>query len=137
VLPCTTEVRFKLDHLIGTLHFHFNSAAEVQKAHSPVLPKTIPNYGNPLVCSKSYPGIGWIWPHTQWLGWGLARDENVALDSGFLGLVSSEHSTGDKVNRGSITPHWQQSPAQQVLIQSALGGDCQRARTAGFLRPHL
>ena len=38
-LPCCEAVRFKLDHLIGTLHFHFNSAATVQKADSPLLPK--------------------------------------------------------------------------------------------------
>src|SRR5437773_2495842 len=30
-LPCSSEVRFKLDHLIGTLYFHFNSAAVMQK----------------------------------------------------------------------------------------------------------
>src|SRR5450432_4126867 len=29
-LPCSAAVGFKLEHLIGTLHFHFNSAATVQ-----------------------------------------------------------------------------------------------------------
>src|SRR5450432_556136 len=30
-LPCSEAVHFKLEHLIGTLHFHFNSAAVMQK----------------------------------------------------------------------------------------------------------
>ena len=30
-LPCSTAVRFRLDRLIGTLHFHFDSAATVQR----------------------------------------------------------------------------------------------------------
>ena len=30
-LPCSESVRFKLDQLVGTLHFHFNAAAAAQK----------------------------------------------------------------------------------------------------------
>jgi hypothetical protein len=30
-LPCSLAVHFELDHLIGTLHFHFSTAATVQK----------------------------------------------------------------------------------------------------------
>lgn len=30
-LPCSEAVRFKLDQLVGTLHFHFNSAAAAQQ----------------------------------------------------------------------------------------------------------
>jgi hypothetical protein len=30
-LPCSETVRFKLDQLIGTLHFNFNAAAAAQK----------------------------------------------------------------------------------------------------------
>ena len=30
-LPCSPALHFELDHLIGTLHFHFNAAATVQK----------------------------------------------------------------------------------------------------------
>src|ERR1700736_3129981 len=30
-LPCSQTVRFKLDQLVGTLHFHFNAAAAAQK----------------------------------------------------------------------------------------------------------
>src|SRR6266446_1903418 len=57
--PCNATVRFKLDQLIDTLQFHFQSAAKVQK--------------------------------------------HIRQIAGFLGLVSSEYSTGDKENRGEIT----------------------------------
>ena len=30
-LPCSETVRFKLDQLVGTLHFHFHAAAAVQQ----------------------------------------------------------------------------------------------------------
>ena len=44
--------------------------------------------------------------------------ENVRSIAGFLGLVSTEHSTGDKQNRGAITRSGD-SRLRNKLIQSA------------------
>jgi transposase len=118
VLPCTTEVRFKLDHLIGTLYFHFNSAAVVQKRIRRFC-QNDPELRQSISLLKSLPGIGWIVAAHAVARLGDWREiENVRSIAGFLGLVSSEHSTGDKVNRGSITRAGD-SHLRNKLIQSA------------------
>jgi len=117
-LPCTTEVRFKLDHLIGTLYFHFNSAAVVQKRIRNFC-QNDPELRQSISLLKSLPGIGWIVAAHAVARLGDWREiENVRSIAGFLGLVSSEHSTGDKVNRGSITRAGD-SHLRNKLIQSA------------------
>lgn len=102
-LPCNATVRFKLDRLIDTLQFHFLTAAQVQKEirrfcnHEPGLQQSI----NLLT---SLPGVGTITAThaVARLGdWQLIT--KVTQIAGFLGLVSSEHSTGEKENRGEIT----------------------------------
>jgi transposase len=117
-LPCSEAVRFKLDLLIGTLHFHFNSAAMVQKQirhfcrHDPELRQSI----NLLT---TIPGIGWIVAAHLVARLGDPREiSNVRQIAAFLGLVSSEHSTGDKENRGPITRAGD-SRLRNKLIQSA------------------
>jgi len=58
-LPCSETVRFKLDDLLDTLHFHFQAAGRATKQirqyclHDPELQQSI----NLLL---SLPGIGWI-----------------------------------------------------------------------------
>jgi transposase len=67
----------------------------------------------------SLPGIGWIVAAHSVARLGDWREiENVRSIAGFLGLVSSEHSTGEKVNRGSITRAGD-SRLRNKLIQSA------------------
>lgn len=117
-LPCSESVRFKLNQLIGTLHFHFNSAAAAQKQiryfckHDAELRQSI-------AWLKSLPGIGEIVAThlTARLG-DPSLITNVRQIAGFLGLVSSEHSTGDKQNRGEITRAGD-SRLRNKLIQSA------------------
>jgi transposase len=118
VLPCTEEVHFKLEHLIGTLYFHFNSAAVVQKRIRNFC-QNDPELRQSISLLKSLPGIGWIVAAHTVARLGDWREiENVRSIAGFLGLVSSEHSTGDKVNRGSITRAGD-SRLRNKLIQSA------------------
>jgi transposase len=117
-LPCSDAVRFKLDHLIGTLHFHFNSAATVQKQIRRFC-QNDPELRQSISLLTSLPGIGWIVAaqSVARLGdWRLIS--NVRQIAGFLGLVSSEHSTGDKENRGAITRSGD-SRLRNKLIQSA------------------
>ncbi|HVQ38434.1 MAG TPA: IS110 family transposase [Pyrinomonadaceae bacterium] len=118
VLPCTAEVRFKLDHLIGTLYFHFNSAAVVQKRIRHFC-QNDPELRQSISLLMSLPGIGWIVAAHLVARLGDWREiKNVRSIASFFGLVSSEHSTGDKVNRGSITRSGD-SRLRNKLIQSA------------------
>ncbi|MBA3255554.1 MAG: IS110 family transposase [Pyrinomonadaceae bacterium] len=117
-LPCTEAVHFKLEHLIGTLHFHFNSAAVVQKQIRRFC-QADPELRQSITFLKSLPGIGWIVAAHLVARLGDWREiDNVRSIAGFLGLVSSEHSTGDKQNRGPITRAGD-SRLRNKLIQSA------------------
>jgi transposase len=117
-LPCGETVRFKLDQLIGTLYFHFNMAATAQKQIRHFCQKD-PELRQSISLLMSLPGIGWIVAAHTVARLGDWREiENVRSIAGFLGLVSSEHSTGDKVNRGPITRAGD-SRLRNKLIQSA------------------
>jgi transposase len=117
-LPCSSEVRFKLDHLIGSLYFHFNSAAEVQKRIRQFC-QSDPELRQSIRLLTSLPGVGWITAAHAVARLGDWREiKNVRQIAGFLGLVSSEHSTGDKENRGPITRSGD-SRLRNKLIQCA------------------
>jgi transposase len=117
-LPCGETVRFKLDQLIGTLYFHFNMAATTQKQIRRFCQQD-PELRQSISLLMSLPGIGWIVAAQSVARLGDWREiENVRSIAGFLGLVSSEHSTGDKVNRGAIT-RTGDSRLRNKLIQSA------------------
>jgi transposase len=117
-LPCSEAVRFKLEHLIGTLHFHFNSAATVQKEIRRYCQRE-PQLRQSITLVKSIPGIGWIVAAHLVARLGDWREiDNVRSIAGFLGLVASENSTGEKQNRGPITRAGD-SRLRNKLIQSA------------------
>jgi len=117
-LPCSEAVHFKLAHLIGTLHFHFNSAATAQKQIRRYC-QNDPELRQSISLVKSLPGIGWIVAAHLVSRLGDWREiDNVRSIAGFLGLVSSEHSTSEKENRGSITRAGD-SRFRNKLIQSA------------------
>jgi transposase len=117
-LPCSESVRFKLDQLIGTLHFNFNSAAAAQKQIRHFCQKD-PELRQSMGWLKSLPGIGEIIAtHLVARLGDPSLITNVRQIAGFLGLVSSEHSTGDKQNRGEITRAGD-SRLRNKLIQSA------------------
>jgi transposase len=117
-LPCSSEVHFKLEHLIGSLFFHFNSAAVVQKRIRQFC-QSDPELRESISLLTSLPGVGWITAAHAVARLGDWRDiRNVRQIAGFLGLVSSEHSTGDKENRGPITRSGD-SRLRNKLIQCA------------------
>jgi transposase len=103
VLPCNATVRFKLDQLIDTLQFHFLSAAKVQKQIRRFCQNN-PELRQCISFLVSLPGVGTITATHALARLGDWRQiKDVRQIAGFLGLVSSEHSTGDKENRGEIT----------------------------------
>jgi transposase len=118
VLPCNPTVRFKLDQLIDALGFHFQSAAKVQKQMRQFCNQD-PELRQCISLLMSLPGIGAITATHALARLGDWREiKNVRQIAGFLGLVSSEHSTGDKQNRGSITRNGD-SHLRNKLIQCA------------------
>lgn len=118
VLPCNPTVRFKLDQLIDALGFHFQSAAKVQKQMRQFCNQD-PELRQCISLLMSLPGIGAITATHALARLGDWREiKNVRQIAGFLGLVSSEHSTGDKQNRGSITRSGD-SHLRNKLIQCA------------------
>jgi transposase len=103
VLPCNATVRFKLDRLIDALQFHFESAAWVQKEIRHFC-QNDPELRQSISFLASLPGVGSITATHAAARLGDWRQiSDVRQIAGFLGLVSSEHSTGDKENRGAIT----------------------------------
>jgi transposase len=117
-LPCNSSVRFKLDRLIDTLQFHFLTAARVQKEIRRFCNEE-PGLKDSITFLSSLPGIGLITATHAVARLGDWRQiENVRQIAGFLGLVSKEHSTGDKVNRGEITRSGD-SRLRNKLIQCA------------------
>jgi transposase len=103
IIPCNASVRFKLDRLIDTLQFHFLTAAKVQKEIRRFC-KREPGLQQSITFLTSLPGVGTITATHAVARLGDWRQiDNVRQIAGFLGLVSKEHSTGDKENRGEIT----------------------------------
>lgn len=102
-LPCNASVRFKLDQLLDNLQFHYLSAAKVQK-HIRRFCENDPELRQCVRFLASLPGVGTITATHALARLGDWRQiTDVRQIAGFLGLVSSEHSTGDKENRGEIT----------------------------------
>jgi transposase len=117
-LPCSGAVHFKLDNLITTLQFHYKSASTVQKEIRRFCQQD-PELRRSISLLTSIPGIGWIVATHLVARLGDWREiRNVRQIAGFLGLVSSEHSTGDHENRGPITRSGD-SRLRNKLIQGA------------------
>ena len=117
-LPCSETVRFKLDDLLHTLHFHFQAAARATKQIRQYCVSD-PELRQSIDLLLSLPGIGWIVASHLVSRLGDPRQiKNGRQIAGFLGIVSSEHSTGEKQNRGEIT-RCGDSRLRNKLIQSA------------------
>jgi transposase len=102
-LSCNTTVRFKLDQLLDSLQFHYLSAVKVQKQIRRFC-QSDPELQQCVGYLASLPGVGTITATHALARLGDWRQiTDVRQIAGFLGLVSGEHSTGDKENRGEIT----------------------------------
>jgi transposase len=102
-LPCNMSVRFKLDRLIDALQFHYLTAARVQKEIRRFCNQE-QGLKNSIAFLSSLPGVGNITAtHAVARLGDWQQIDNVRQIAGFLGLVSQEHSTGEKEKRGPIT----------------------------------
>lgn len=117
-LPCSETVRFKLDDLLQTMDFHFQAAARATKQIRQYCLQDV-ELQQSIELLLSLPGIGWIVASHLVARLGDPQQiKNGKQIAGFLGIVSSEHSTGDKENRGEITRSGD-SRLRSKLIQSA------------------
>ena len=102
-LPCSGTVRFKLNQLLDSLEFN---EKQVLKTITEIR-RFCRNDPKPSQCIEylmSIPGIGWITASQLLARIGDWRElKNIRQLAGFLGLVPTEHSTGERIDRGSIT----------------------------------
>jgi transposase len=102
-LPCSGTVRFKLDQLLDSLEFN---EKQVLKAIREIRRycQNDPELSQCMKYLMSLPGIGWITASQLLARIGDWRElNNIRQLGGFLGLVPTEHSTGERTDRGSIT----------------------------------
>jgi transposase len=102
-LPCSGMVRFKLDQLLDSLEFN---EKQVLKAIREIRRycQNDPELSQCMKYLMTLPGIGWITASQLLARIGDWRElKNIRQLGGFLGLVPTEHSTGERTDRGSIT----------------------------------
>jgi transposase len=102
-LACSGTVRFKLDQLLDSLEFN---EKQVLKAIREIrrFCQNDPELSQCMKRLMTIPGIGWIVASQLLARIGDWRElNNIRQLAGFLGLVPTEYSTGERTDRGSIT----------------------------------
>jgi transposase len=132
-LECSRSVRFKLDQLLDGLEFCekqvVSSTKEIRR-----FCKEDKELSQSIACLMSVPGIGWIVASQLLARIGDWRQiENVRQLGSFLGLVPTEDSTGETVDRGSITQVGD-GRLRSKLIQAAWSAIRQDAELREFYR---
>ena len=132
-LECSRTVRFKLDQLLDSLEFSekqvVSSTKEIRR-----FCKEDAELSQSIAYLMSIPGIGWIVASQLLARMGDWREiDNVRQLGSFLGLVPTENSTGDRVDRGSITRAGD-GRLRSKLIQAAWSAIRQDAELREFYR---
>jgi transposase len=132
-IECSKTVRFKLDELLDSLEFLekkvVKSTREIHRFCS-----DDPELSQCIQYMMSVSGIGWIVASQLLARIGNWREiKNVRQLAGFLGLVPTEHSTGDRTRRGSIT-HTGDGRLRSKLIQASWSAIRQDGELRDFYR---
>jgi transposase len=132
-LECSRTVRFKLDQLLDNLEFCekqvLSSTKEIHR-----LCKEDKELSQSIAYLMSISGIGWIVGSQLLARIGDWRQiDNVRQLGSFLGLVPTENSTGETVDRGSIT-RVGDGRLRSKLIQAAWSAIRQDAELREFYR---
>ena len=132
-LPCSSTVRFKLDELLDSVEF--NEKRVVKTTHEiRRLCKQDPELSQCMKYLMTIPGIGWIVASQLLARIGDWRElTNIRQLAGFLGLVPTENSTGERTDRGSIT-HTGDPRLRSKLIQGSWSAIRQDAELREFFR---
>jgi transposase len=132
-LQCSKTVRFKLDQLLDRLEFCEKQVVKTTKE----IRRFCQSDCELSQCIKylmSICGIGWIVASQLLARIGDWREiKNVRQLAGFLGLVPTEHSTGERTERGSIT-HTGDGRLRSKLIQAAWSAIRQDGELREFYR---
>ena len=132
-LEGSKTVRFKLDQLLDTLEFSEKQVLKVTReircfCHDDAELSQCIKY------LMTIPGIGWIVASQLLARIGDWRQiKNIRQLGGFLGLVPTENSTGDRTDRGSIT-HTGDERLRAKLIQAAWSAIRQDGELREFFR---
>jgi transposase len=117
-LPCSVIVRFKLDQLLDSLEFHEKRIVKITQEIRRFC-RQDPELSRSMSYLMSIPGIGWIVASQLLARIGDWRElKNIRELAGFVGLVPTENSTGERTDRGSIT-HSGDPRLRSKLIQGA------------------
>jgi len=117
-LPCSSTVRFKLDELLDGLEFNEKRVVKTTQQIRRFC-QNDPELSQCIEYMMSVSGIGWIVASQLLARIGDWRElGNVRQLGAFLGLVPTEHSTGERTDRGSIT-HSGEPRLRSKLIQAA------------------
>src|SRR2546428_3958087 len=102
-LPCSSTVRFKLDQLLDSLEFNEKQVLKTTREIRRFC-QNDPELSQCIKYMMSVSGIGWIVASQLLARIGDWRGlRNIRQLGGVLGLVPTEHSTGHRPDRGSIT----------------------------------
>jgi transposase len=132
-LPCSSIVRFKLDQLLDGLEFNekqvLKTSREIRRfCHND------PELSQCIKYMMSVSGIGWIVASQLLARIGDWRQlKNIRQLGGFLGLVPTEHSTGERTDRGSIT-HTGDKRLRSKMIQASWSAIRQDGELRDFFR---
>lgn len=132
-LPCSGTVRFKLDQLLDSMEF---SEKQVLKSTKEIrrFCQNDPELSRCIELLRTISGIGWIVASQLLARIGDWREiKTVRQLAAFLGLVPTEHSTGEQTDRGSIT-HTGDSRLRSKLIQAAWSAIRQDGELREFYR---
>jgi transposase len=132
-LPCSSTVRFKLDELLESLEFNEKRVVRTTREIRRFC-KQDPELSRCMKYLMTIPGIGWIVASQLLARIGDWRElENIRQLAGFLGLVPTENSTGERTDRGSIT-HTGDPRLRSKLIQASWSAIRQDAELREFFR---
>jgi len=117
-LPCSSTVRFKLDQWLDSLEFNEKQVLKTTREIRRFC-QNDPELSQCIKYVMSVSGIGWIVASQLLARIGDWRQlTNIRQLGGFLGLVPTEHSTGERTDRGSIT-HTGDERLRSKLIQAS------------------
>jgi transposase len=132
-LLCSKTVRFKLDQLLDSLEFNEKQVLKTTREIRRFF-RNDPELSQCIKYLMTIPGIGWIVASQLLARVGDWRElQNIRQLAGFLGLVPTEHSTGERTDRGSIT-HTGDGRLRSKLIQASWSAIRQDGELREFFR---
>ena len=132
-LQCSRSVRFKLDQLLENVEFAEKQALKTTREIRRFC-REDPELSQCMEYLMSIPGIGWIVASQLLARIGNWRElKNIRQLAGFLGLVPTENSTGERTERGSIT-HSGDGRLRSKLVQASWSAIRQDAELREFFR---